>query len=76
MNALRLLCLFDNTWYARRWKCCNTSTHAIRNGKSTRLNSASRQSTTNMTTSVIRNVNTSEITLIRPELNVSESVFT
>ena len=41
-----------------------------------RLNRASRQSITNMTTNVIRNVNTSEITLIRPEESVSDSVFT
>ena len=48
----------------------------MRKGNSARLNSANRQSMTNMTTSVMRNVNTSEITLIRPELNVSDSVFT
>ena len=76
MNALRLLCLLDSTWYARRWKCCNPSTHAISSGNNARLYSARRQSTTNMTTSVMKNVNTSEITLTRPELRVSESVFT
>ncbi len=76
MNAFRLLCLFDSTWYARRWKCCSTNTHAMRNGNNTRLNNASRQSITNITTNVMTNVNTSEITLTRPELNVSESVFT
>ena len=37
---------------------------------------ASCQSITNITISVITKVNTSEITLIRPELSVSESVFT
>ena len=63
-------------WYARRWKCCNPSTHAMSSGNNARLYSARRQSTTNMTTSVMKNVNTSEITLTRPELRVSESVFT
>ena len=45
-------------------------------GNSTRLNSASRQSIANITTSVMMNVNTSEITLIRPLESVSDSVFT
>ena len=45
-------------------------------GNSTRLHRASRQSIANMMMSVITNVNTSEITLISPELSVSDSVFT
>ena len=45
-------------------------------GNRIRLQRASCQSITNITISVITKVNTSEITLIRPELSVSESVFT
>ena len=45
-------------------------------GNRIRLHRASCQSITNITISVITKVNTSAITLIRPELNVSDSVFT
>ena len=76
MNAFTLLCLFDRFWYALRWKCCSTRTTTMSSGNSSRLHSASLKSIANMTTSVITKVNTSAITLIRPELNVSDSVFT
>jgi len=68
--------LLESFWKARRWKICSTRTQMMSTGNRIRLHRASCQSITNITISVITKVNTSEITLIRPELSVSESVFT